>query len=458
MADYTLNNYRTRKLDGRYILTTDHGSMCVLDVEEHRQLQSHNIDSKLRHKLEEREIVLTEENLPEVMRLMRNRNIGLFSGASLHILIPTLRCRMNCIYCHASSKVANARGCDMDISTADRILDFIFQSPSNRLSVEFQGGEPLLNWKVLKHVAQRALERNAREKRELTMTVVTSLTDMDDTKMKFLVENDISVCTSLDGPQELHDHNRKLAGKSNHAQVCRWLIRLQDAYKRKGGKAGVNALVTLTRESLSYPTEIVDEYVRLGLRSIHLRYLNMLGTAQRSWKSISYSPEEYLDFWKKAMRRIQEHQEKGVKIGERMVNIMHLKMIQERDPNYLDLRSPCGAAIGQLAYDHNGDVFTCDEARMIGEDTFRIGNVHRNSYRDVVCCDKACAVLESSVNDQYVCDSCAYKPYCGLCPVCNYVEQGSVVGKVSETARCKVLMEQFDWVVREKFLNNRIRE
>ena len=51
---------------------------------------------------------------------------------------------------------------------------------------------------------------------------------------------------------------------------------------------------------LKFPKEIVDEYVKLGLRDIHLRYLNNLGVARRTWDNINYSVEEYLDFYEGA--------------------------------------------------------------------------------------------------------------------------------------------------------------
>ena len=211
-------------------------------------------------------------------------------------------------------------------------------------------------------------------------------------------------------------------------------------------------LVTLTRKSLDYPKEIVDEYVKLGLDDIHLRFLNNLGTASKAWGKISYSVEDYLDFWNKAVDYIQQLNKKGIEIEERIIKVMKTKINEEFDPNYLDLRSPCGASIGQLAYNYDGSIYTCDEARMIGEDIFRIGNVRDNKYKDVVTCNKACAVFNASINDMYFCDECAYKPYCGICPVINYAEQGNIIGKIPQTDRCKIFMKQFDWVVKNIFI------
>lgn len=452
--NYTINNYRFKKFESEYFITTDHGSYCILSEKEFKKLKQNNINEKLMKKLEEKEIILDNKNINKAVRLTRNRNLFLFSGTSLHIIVVTLRCNMNCIYCHASSKPANKKEFDMNKKTAKKTVDFIFQTPNKNITIEFQGGEPLLNWNIVKYIVEYAKEKNKQENKNMRITIVTNLTKMNMKKMDYLMKHNVDVCTSLDGPKELHDYNRKFVKGSNYKQVVKWIKKFNEEYKKRNIKdKRINALVTLTRESLSYPKEIVDEYVKLWLNSIHLRFLNNLGVAKKTWPQINYSVKEYLDFWKKAVNYIEKLRKKGKNINERMVAIMFNKINNEFDTNYLDLRSPCGAAIGQLTYNYNGDIYTCDEARMIGEDLFLLGNVKKNKYKDIVAGDKACLVVNASINDQYICNDCVYKPYCGICPVYNYAEQGSVIGKISQTDRCKIFKKQFDWVVKEKFIN-----
>jgi uncharacterized protein len=455
MSGQVLNHFRSRRLGGKHFVTTDHGSHCLLSDSEFSRLKQGRIGGRLQKRLEEREIILNKGNIQEAALLLRKRYFYLFEGASLHIVIPTLRCQMKCVYCQASSRPEGEHGQDMDRATAQKTLEFIFSTPSPRLTIEFQGGEPLLNWDIVKYIIENADKRNASAQKALSTTIVTNMAQMDREKMEYLVSNNVAVCTSLDGPKELHDANRPLTGGSNHSQVIGWIKRLQQEYRKSGREPRVSALATITRRSLEMPERIVDEYVRLGLPTIHLRPLNRLGVAQQVWGSISYSSGQYMDFWKRAVSHILKLRKRGIQITERMAGIMLHKMTCQYDPNYLDMRNPCGAAIGQLAYNHNGDIYTCDEARMIGEDTFLIGNVHRDSYQEVVTGDKACSVVSASINDQYTCDSCAYKPYCGVCPVCNFAEQGSVVARIPETMHCKIRKGQFDWVVRENFINTR---
>lgn len=453
---YIINNYRARKLDSKYFVTTDHGSYCILSEQEFKNLKQNNLSKELVNKLEEKEILLNSVNMDEAVRLTRNRNHFLFSGTSLHIIVVTLRCNMNCIYCHASSKGADEKEFDMDKETAKKTVDFIFQSPNKAITVEFQGGEPLLNWDIVKYIVEYAKEKNKAAKKDLEINIVTNLTTIDEDKMNYLIDNNLGICTSLDGPKEVHDYNRIYSKGSNYEQVVSWIQRFNEEYKKQGLKnKRINALVTLTRKSLDYPKEIIDEYIKLGLSDIHLRFLNKLGIAKQAWPKINYSVDEYLHFWKKSVSYIEELKKQGKYLNERIAAIMFNKINDEFDPNYLEMRSPCGAAIGQLAYNYNGDIYTCDEARMIDDDLFRLGNVKNDAYKNIVTCDKACAVINASINDQYICDNCAYKPYCGICPVCNYAEQGNVIGKITQTDRCKIFKNQFDWVVREKFINNK---
>ncbi len=65
------------------------------------------------------------------------------------MIVPTLRCNAKCIYCQVSSKSAEALKYDMNEATAKRIVDLIFLSPSPGIKIEFQGGEPLLNFKLV---------------------------------------------------------------------------------------------------------------------------------------------------------------------------------------------------------------------------------------------------------------------------------------------------------------------
>jgi len=191
----------------------------------------------------------------------------------------------------------------------------------------------------------------------------------------------------------------------------------------------------------------------LGLEKIQIKPLNKLGNARKSWKEISYTAEEYLDFWRGAIDYIVELNLSGKKISESITTYI-LKKILTNEPNvYVDLQSPCGAALNQLAYDHKGNIFTCDEGRQF--DLFKLGNVKKDNYNKILTSNGASSIISASTNDCYLCDACVYKPYCGLCPVCCYADTGTLVPNLSMDNRCKIFKGMFDYVFEKLIFSER---
>jgi len=443
-------DYRFKQIGEDFLVTTNHGSWSFLTKEEFEELRKESIKegSEFFKKLEEKGIILTEKNKEKVINRLKERNNFLYNGASLHIVIPTLRCNFNCIYCHAASKPIDAKGYDMDEKTAKAVVNFIFQSPSKAITIEFQGGEPLLNFDIIKYIIEYAKKSNEYHKKELLFTVVTNSSLMDKEKLNYFVKNDVNICTSLDGPPILHNQNRPfMKNKESYSFVKKTIEQIEKEYKKnKINSRRINALITITKDSLPLWKEIIDTYVELNMKEIHLRFLNRLGSARQIWGSLSYTPEQFIDFWKKSIDYILELNKKGVHFRERTSSIIIQKILTESDPNFLDIRSPCGAVIGQLAYTPQGDIYTCDEARMVEEDLFKLGNVKKDNYKQILSSNQTCSFISSSINDGQICDYCVYKPYCGICPICNFVEQGSIIAKIPETARCKIYKEQFTYI------------
>jgi len=333
----------------------------------------------------------------------------------------------------------------MDFKTAAKIIDFIFSTPSKNITIEFQGGESLINWNVLKKSVRYILTKNKKIKKELQISVVTNLSLMDEEKLNFLIKNNVSICTSLDGPEDLHNKNRIFAGGSSYKNTVKWIKEIFWKINEKyngSPDSFPSALMTTTRHSLGLYKEIIDEYKNLGFGGIFIRPLSPIGFAKNVWDKIGYSADEFLKFYEKSIDYIIYLNLKEGKFVERNAAIKLKKLLFNTDPNFLDLRSPCGAGIGQLAYNFNGDVYTCDEGRMVGaagDAFFKAGNIFKNKYREIVnsgavrmCC--VCSTLEN----QPYCARCAFKHYCGICPVYNYEISKTPWGNIINSDWCKI--------------------
>ena len=142
-------------------------------------------------------------------------------------------------------------------------------------------------------------------------------------------------------------------------------------------------------------------------------------------------------------------------IKEYHASLFLSKMLIGRSVNYMELRSPCGAGIGQLAYYADGNVFTCDEGRMLhemGDHTFCLGNVFNSKYRDIIensVCRTVCAssILETLPS----CCDCVYQPYCGTCPVVNYAKDADIIEKMPNGYRCQIYSGIMDQIF-ERYL------
>jgi His-Xaa-Ser system radical SAM maturase HxsB len=439
--------FRHRDVAGKVLITSTEGNFLLLTPEEFARFAQGDVpkDSPLYQRLAERNFVRAEVDTRKMTERLRARKTFLHAGPNLHILVVTLRCNETCIYCHASRADMSATHTDMTNETADKALDLIFQSTNPSVTIEFQGGEPLVNFEVVKHVIDAAREKNKAAGKRLEFTMVSNLSLLDEEKLAYLVENKVQICTSIDGPEHLHDKQRKLPGLSAHQQATHWIRRINDAYAKMGLDPTlyhVEALLTTTRETLPRWKEVVDTYADLGCRALFLRPVDPFGFADRTAPRVEYPRAEYLAFYANAVDYILELNKRGVEILERFAAIFLTKILGGEDPNFLDIRSPCGAGIGQVAYNYDGKVFTCDEGRMLhemGDRTFLIGDVSTSRYRELMGHETVRALaIASNLDAQPDCVNCTYQPYCGVCPVHNHKTQGSIFGRMRESSLCMV--------------------
>ncbi len=430
-----------------FVLTNDAGNFYTISSGEFYKLLRNEVkpDSPLGKALLEKNLFPGKMDREKQIERIKKKLSFLNSGPNLHIVIPTLRCNQQCLYCHASRRDESKKGFDMTEETARKVVDTIFDSTSQQITIEFQGGEPLLNFDRIKTIIEYALEKNRDIGKEIYFSLVTNLSRIDEKKIKYLIDRGVLFCTSLDGPQEIHDKNRPFSRNSSYRDTIKWMNRINSEYKKRGYDTNlyhVDALMTTTRASLGHAKEIVDEYVKHGIKVIHVRPLNPLGFAKKTWEKIGYTTDEFLKFYFDILDYVIELNLKGVEIQERTAALFIIKMITDRDPNFLDLRSPCGAGIGQLAYNYDGKIFTCDEARMLyemGEDLFLLGSVGKDLYVDLVGSPITRSILLASLLDAYpYCQGCAFKPYCGICPIINYMEQGDIFGSMEHNSKCKI--------------------
>lgn len=443
VGSYGLLPFRFMRLDQDAIFVSN-------DLGEHIILTSQDFDLLVKKQLNpggkvyldlRAKYFLTDSRSADHLRVMaskyRTKKSFLEGFTKLHLFVVTLRCDHSCPYCQVSRQSEDRAKFDMSPEMARRGVDLMMRVPAEAVTCEFQGGEALLNFPLVQEIVHYVKERNSTIGKQIDFVICTNLSHLTDEHLEFFRIHGVKISTSLDGPALLHDKNRPCNKGSSHAIVERNLRRVQEAL----GKEKISALMTTTRDSLHYPTEIVDEYLRLDLGSIFLRSLSPYGFAVKTMKAIGYSSHDFVEFYKHALNYILDLNRKGCTFSEGYATLVMTKLLTPFPIGYVDLQSPAGAGFGAVAYNYDGAVYASDEARMLAEmhDTnFRLGHLLQNSYEEIFFGKTMQTIAAASCNEALAgCADCAFQPYCGADPVYHYATQGDMFGNRPSSGFCQ---------------------
>lgn len=418
-----------------YLLVNESGEYIFISNDDFHKLIQGELtpESPYYYDMKSRHFINTE-HLPETLEMVsakyRTRKRFISNFTSLHMMVITLKCTNKCTYCQVNAEEDDAKGFDMSPEVAHRVVDYIFKSPSPSIKIEFQGGEPTLNWETLKETVLYAKKVNKKYLKHLDFVVCTNLVKIDTQKFIFFKEHGIHISTSLDGPRDLHDKNRIMrSGGGTYDNVIKNIHNAFDILTR----VEVNALMTTTIDNIDHLQDVIAEYVRLGLNGIFIRPLNPYGLAATNAEHLEYPVEHFVENFEKALNFIIQLNLRGTMFIEFYTRLLLTRILTPFSTGFVDLQSPSGAGISGAIYDHNGDVFPADEARMLarmGDRRFFLGNVFKDSYESIFGGNLLREIVSKScVEVMPYCSSCVYRTYCGSDPVRNYLETGDLVGK-----------------------------
>ncbi|MGV8842694.1 MAG: His-Xaa-Ser system radical SAM maturase HxsB [Pseudomonas sp.] len=449
--------------DDEYILTNlagEHLVMAAADVPTiiNRDLDpSHHQFASLRAK---HFIRYPEEQAPLSLLALkvRTKYSRLPPFTNLHIFVVTLRCDHSCPYCQVSRQMEGEGAFDMTQEMADKALDFVFRSPNPAIKIEFQGGEPLLNFDMVKYVVIEAKRRNLQMGRDLQFVIATTLSLVSEGVLAFCKEHSILLSSSLDGPQELHNVNRPRPGKDSHQRFEAGLKLARESL----GYDQVSALMTTTDKSLDRVRDIIDEYLRLGFNGIFLRTLSPYGFAIKTKKFMSYDTARWLDFYKEGLAYILELNKAGIPFIEQYSALVLKKMLTSEDPGYVDLMNPAGIGIAAIVFNYDGAVYASDESRMLaemGDESFKLGNILTDSYEQIILSDRLLDALDESFTlSAPMCSECAFEPFCGADPVYHHAMYKDVLGRKAESSFCQRNMAIFKHLIELKRNDRQTRD
>ncbi|TRM54678.1 His-Xaa-Ser system radical SAM maturase HxsB [Achromobacter sp. LC458] len=441
--------FQIRQIEDDWLAVSSAGDHLFLSAEHARLLSEGRVselplllqaDLKAGH-------FIANRDRPGTRRLLASRRAArretVSAGPSLHIFVPTLQCAHSCQYCQVSRSLSDTK----HTISQDALItacDGIFESQAKALTVEFQGGDPLLRFDLVKLAILRIQERNRTAGRQIRFVIASTLHQLDAEMCDFLQKHDVFLSTSIDGPASLHNRNRPIPGKNSYERTVAGI----ELARNRLGPHAVSALMTTTKASLAHPEAIVDEYVRLGFSEIFIRPLSSYGFAKRNQLLLGYRPGQFYEFYERALSRVLHWNQQGVELREVYASIILNKILSPFDAGYVDLQSPTGAGQSVLVYNYDGYVYPSDEARMLaesGDASLRLGKIGASFLALQRSAVQQRLIAASMVDDIEDCRNCAYQAFCAPNPVDAQAQFSRMDVPAVDTEHCQRHQWLFDY-------------
>lgn len=343
-------------------------------------------------------------------------------------------CNLACKYCFAEEGEYHGRRALMSFEVGKKALDFLIANSGNRrnLEVDFFGGEPLMNWQVVKDLVAYGREQEKIHDKNFRFTITTNGVLLNDEIQEFVNKEMDNVVLSLDGRQEVNDHMRPFRnGKGSYDLIVPKFQKLAES--RNQQKYYVRG--TFTRENLDFSKDVLH-FADLGFEQISIEPVVGEDTDFYSIQK-EHLPqifEEYDILAKELIKREKEG---------RGVNFFHFMIDLDGGPCISKRLSGCGSGTEYLAVTPWGDLYPCHQ--FVGDEDFLMGNVDDGITRPEIAEEfRGCSVYSKDK-----CKNCFAKFYCsGGCMTNAYKFHGSIhntydVGCEMERKRveCAIMMK-----------------
>lgn len=443
---YYLLPFRFHRItENREVLVNEVGDFLIAPIGTSRLIVERKIGTKDPLYLDlVSNFFISEKPIPDLIDILatryRTKKSFLENFTALHIFVVSLRCNHSCHYCQVSRVTENKHSYDISIVNLEAGIRHMLNSPSPSITMEFQGGEPLLAFDKVKYGIEYTLYLNEKRKKDITFVICTNATVFTEEILDFCNKYNVLISTSLDGPEFLHNANRPKSGTQSYEMVIKGINQARQVL----GFDRVSALMTTTSKSLDYPLEIIDTYIEHGFNNIFLRPISPYGFALKNKAKNKYHTEKFLEFYKKGLKYILELNRKGIFISEDYATIILKKILTPFSVNYVDLQSPSGMINNVVVFNYDGNVYATDESRMLAENndfTFKLGHV-QEPYQNLFYGERARYLTQFGVNESLAgCADCGFQQFCGADPVFHYASQGDFEGNRELSDFCRKNME-----------------
>ena len=408
------------KYAGREDVTREDLHLCYQDIQALRD----------QHKL------FVPDTYASLAPVLKERSGDVVKALCLHVAHT---CNLNCAYCFASQGRFHGERALMSFAVGKQALDYLVAHSGTRhnLEVDFFGGEPLMNWDVVKRLVAyaRSIEKGAGKNFRFTLTTSGML--IDDDVIDFANREMSNVVLSLDGRKEIHDRLRvDYQGRGSYDRI---VPKFQELVRRRGGKH-YYMRGTFTHANPDF-TKDLFHMADLGFTELSMEPVVCApdDPAALTPEDIEIVKEQYEILAKEMLAR----EEKG-----QPLTFYHYMIDLEGGPCIYKRLSGCGSGTEYMAVTPWGDLYPCHQ--FVGDEAYRLGNVWdgvtNTALREEFRACNAYARRE--------CEDCWARLYCsGGCAANAYHASGSIRG-IYEPG-CELFRKRMECAIMMKVVSSR---
>ena len=355
--------------------------------------------------------LFTPDTFESMAGKLKEKTSGVVKALCLHIAHT---CNLNCSYCFASQGKYHGDRAIMSYEVGKRALDFLIENSGSRrnLEVDFFGGEPLMNFEVVKQLVAYARSVEKEKNKNFRFTLTTNGMLIDDDVIEFANKEMSNVVLSLDGRKEIHDRFRvDYAGKGSFDRIVPKFQKLVEA--REGKNYYMRG--TFTHANPDFLTDI--------------KTMLDLGFTELSMEPVVCAAGDPSELTEEDKPIVMEQYEK---LAELMIKrddegkpftFYHYMIDLKGGPCIYKRISGCGSGTEYMAVTPWGDLYPCHQ--FVGEEKFKLGDI----WQGVTNTEIQKEFADCNVYARPDCHSCWAKLYCsGGCAANAYHSTGSVTG------------------------------
>lgn len=353
----------------------------------------------------------TEDTFEDMAGKFKERSGNVVKALCLHVAHT---CNLNCSYCFASQGKYHGDRALMSFEVGKRALDFLIENSGKRrnLEVDFFGGEPLMNWDVVKRLVQYARSVEKEHNKNFRFTLTTNGMLIDEDVIEFANKEMSNVVLSLDGRKEINDLKRvDYAGNGSYDKI---VPKFKQLVESRGGQ-GYYMRGTFTHANPDFTKDVF--------------HMADLGFTELSMEPVVSSPDDPAALTPADLEIVKEHYEilakemiKRKKEG-RGFTFYHYMLDLTEGPCVYKRISGCGSGTEYMAVTPWGDLYPCHQ--FVGDEAYKLGDIWQGVTNDVLREEfRSCNAYARED-----CKDCWAKLYCsGGCAANAYHASGTIRG------------------------------